>query len=73
MLPFEWPGLETERPEIGDTFSIIGIRAAVEKGEEKIAALWKGGWGSKEIELFLPGLTEDERQTILAGCLMNLR
>jgi aconitate hydratase len=73
MLPFEWPELETVRPEVGDTFSIIGIRSAIERGDEKVSAVWTGKDGSREVELFLPGLTEDERKTILAGCLMNVK
>ncbi|MDR0294536.1 MAG: hydratase [Oscillospiraceae bacterium] len=73
MLPFEWPELETARPAVGDTFEIKGLRAAVENGRETVPAVWSGGGKRKEITLCLPGLTEDERGIILAGCLMNLR
>jgi len=73
MLPFEWAELETERPDVGDVFSIMGIRAAVERGDDRVKAVWTGKHGSKEITLLLPGLTADERKTILAGCLMNVR
>ncbi|MDR0325831.1 MAG: hydratase [Oscillospiraceae bacterium] len=73
MLPFEWPELETERPAIGDTFDIKGIRAAVENGAEEIEAIWTHAGAPREVTLRLPGLTEDERKTVLAGCLMNVR
>jgi aconitate hydratase len=73
MLPFEWPELEKERPEIGDTFSIPGIRAVVEKGMEEAKAVWTHKGKTREVTLRLPGLTEDDRKTILAGCLMNVR
>jgi aconitate hydratase len=71
MLPFEWPEIETEHPQIGDTFAIKGIRAAIERGDGSVTAVWTGAKGTREITLRLPGLTEDERKTILAGCLMN--
>jgi aconitate hydratase len=73
MLPFEWPGLKTECPTVGDTFTIKGIRKAVESGAEEVAAVWTRGCETHAITLLLPGLTEDERKTILAGCLMNVR
>jgi aconitate hydratase len=73
MLPFEWRGLETERPAIGDTFAVPGIRRAVEEGLEEVPAVWTHAGVSRSITLDLPQLTEDERRTILAGCLMNLR
>ncbi len=73
MLPFEWPELETERPAIGDTFEISGVRSAVAAGREEIPAVWTHAGNPREIALRLPGLTEDERKTILAGCLMNVR
>ncbi|MCL1807307.1 MAG: hydratase [Oscillospiraceae bacterium] len=73
MLPFEWPELGTLRPALGDTFAIKGIRTAVETGAEEVAAVWTHGGAEKIITLRLPGLTEDDRKTILAGCLMNVR
>jgi aconitate hydratase len=73
MLPFEWSELETECPTVGDTFSITGIRSAVESGAEEVTAVWTRGSVSREVTLLLPGLTEDDRKTILAGCLMNVR
>ncbi|MDR1669934.1 MAG: hydratase [Oscillospiraceae bacterium] len=73
MLPLEWPELENEHPAIGDTFEIPGIRAAVEAASEEIPAVWTHAGQTREVTLRLPGLTEEERKTILAGCLMNLR
>jgi aconitate hydratase len=73
MLPFIWPELANERPDIGDAFAITGIRSAVEKGAEEVKAVWTHGETPREVTLLLPGLTEDERKTILAGCLMNVR
>ncbi|MCL2003252.1 MAG: hydratase [Oscillospiraceae bacterium] len=73
MLPFEWPELETERPEVGDTFAVTGVRAAVESGAERVEAVWTHKGTPRETALLLPGLTPDERKTILAGCLMNVR
>lgn len=73
LLPFIWPDLDTLRPEPGDTFVIKGIRAAVESGADTVPAILTHGGAEIETELLLPNLTEDERQTILAGCLMNLR
>jgi hypothetical protein len=73
MLPFEWPELNTECPSPGDTFTVKGIRAAVESGQCGIPAVWSRGSESRDVTLLLPGLTEDDRKTILAGCLMNVR
>jgi aconitate hydratase len=73
MLPFEWPELKTERPDIGDTFAITGIRSIIANSLEKVEAVWTHKGQARNVVLRLPGLTEDERKTILAGCLMNVR
>ena len=55
----------------GDLIFLPGIRKAVEGGAEKIAAKVLRHGRSVDIELLLPGFTKEEREIVLAGCLMN--
>ena len=57
----------------GDHGSIVpGIRAAVESKVDTLSAVVLKQDGSKEeITLNLPPLTDDEREILLEGCLMN--
>ena len=51
---------------------IPGVRSAIENGKEKISAqLISANGVKKEITLGMPGLTNDDRAVITAGCLMN--
>ena len=62
--PFEY--------EVGDCVFIPAIRKAVEEGIETIPAKVVRKDGSVEdITLHLVGLTADEKEIILDGCLMN--
>ncbi|MBN2881916.1 MAG: hydratase, partial [Clostridia bacterium] len=67
MLPF----VVKEKPDIstGDYIYIEGIRDAVREGRESVMA--KNITNGNELELLLPAMTEDERQIILDGCLIN--
>jgi len=70
ILPFTMDGEFTG--ERGDLLYIPGIRCAVEAKEEKIAAhiITKNG-EVKNITLTLSGLSDEDRQIILDGCLIN--
>ncbi len=57
--------------EAGDYLYVPGIRRAVEQGQEEVPAKMIADDGVHDILLRLPGLTADERQIILDGCLMN--
>ncbi|MCI8329025.1 MAG: hydratase [Oscillibacter sp.] len=58
--------------EAGDCVFIPGIRRAIQSGREDILArVLKRDGGEEEILLHVRGLTEEERQIILDGCLMN--
>ena len=54
-----------------DYIFIPGIRAAVENKTEVIKAYTVGENGLKEFDLRLGDLTDEERQIILKGCLIN--
>ncbi len=70
MLPFLIK--EGELPFTnGDYLWIPGIRAAVENHTEQIAAYVVKDGELKEFTMTLGDLTEDERQIILKGCLIN--
>ena len=57
---------------MGDCVFVPGIRKAVEEGIEIIPAKVVRMDGSVEdITLHLAGLTPDEKEIILDGCLMN--
>ena len=58
--------------EDGDMVFVPGIRKAVENGTEEIPAkvIRKSGT-VEDITLYIKGLTADEKQILLDGCLMN--
>ena len=71
MLPFICAGLKEKNLQPGDRVYIPGIRALLEgDGEEVTATLLQNGVESP-VTLCLPGLTREERDIILAGCLIN--
>jgi aconitate hydratase len=56
----------------GDYVYVEGIRAAIADGKEEFAAkVITAGGEVKDITLYVKGLTDDEREIILDGCLMN--
>lgn len=69
MLPFVIAG----EPPFGryDAVFIPNIREAVEKKQALIPAYAFTEGGTKKFNLTLGGLTDDEREIILAGCLIN--
>ncbi len=75
MLPFIAPDVASWDLQPGDSLYIPGIRSLLEGDGEEIAAtlLQDRGAGQKQtpVTLALPGLTREERDIILAGCLIN--
>ena len=70
MLPFLIP--EGELPfKNGDYLYVPGIRKAVEEKAEAITVYTVGESGLKEFTVTLGELTDDEREIILKGCLIN--
>jgi len=56
----------------GDYVFVEGIRSAIENGKEEFAAkVIKADGNVEDITLYVKGLTDDEREIILDGCLMN--
>ena len=71
MLPFIADGLAEKNIQPGDRLYLPGIRALLEgDGEELTSTLIQNG-AETPITLKLPGLTREERDIILAGCLIN--
>lgn len=70
MLPFVIPEGELPFKNL-DYLFIPDIRKAVEEKAEKIAAYVVRDGGLQEFELSLGELTDEERQIILKGCLIN--
>ena len=72
IMPFTLPeGAEFPYND-GDYVYVEGIRAAIEAGKEEFAAKVITASGEvKDITLYVKGLTDDEREIILDGCLMN--
>lgn len=69
MLPFLLDGKPVFKKY--DSIFIPNIRAAVEEKREEIKAYALTKDGVKEMILRLGALTDDEREIILAGCLIN--
>jgi len=71
MLPFT---IAPETPfdyEAGDWIFVPGIREAVSGGADRVSAKAVRDGKAEDIELLLPGFTAEEREIVLAGCLMN--
>ena len=70
MLPF----VTENEPEldIGDYILVLGVRNAVEtKTDSFEAVVIKENGQTKPLSLKVSALTDDERQIILDGCLIN--
>jgi len=72
ILPFTLGEGAAFAGEPGDCVFVPGIRAAIARGDESFPAklLTKDG-RAEELTLSIRGLTKDEREIILDGCLMN--
>ena len=73
MIPFTWDSDLTERLHCGDRIFLPEIAAAVERCDPAAEGWLIPGDGSapEKISLSLQGLTSEEAQIILAGCLIN--
>lgn len=54
-----------------DLIFVPGIRKAIEKGQEHVPAYIINSTGKHHIDLYVPDLTDTEREILLAGCLIN--
>ena len=71
MVPFTVPGIEDMNIQPGDRLYVPGIRKALEGEDEAVTGVLIQGDSKKEITLELKNLARDERDVILAGCLIN--
>ena len=71
MLPFIVDDLSTLDIQSGDRLYIPGIKALLEGDGEEIAATLLQKTGKREVTLRLPGMTREERDIVLSGCLIN--
>ena len=55
----------------GDFLYIKGIKSVIEKGESTVNAVIVNENGTKEIELSLGAMTDEEKDIIVSGCLIN--
>ena len=71
MLPFILPDVASYNIQPGDQVYIPDIRTVLEGDAEACKATLIQKGSETEIELLLPKLTREERDIILAGCLIN--
>lgn len=71
LLPFTVAEETLASFMVDDFVHIPGIRKAVQEGAEAVEAFVIRGNDTKQIELKLENLSKEERETILAGCLIN--
>jgi aconitate hydratase len=58
--------------EVGDFIFVPDVRATIARGDEKFdARVIRRDGRIENIALYVKGLTDEERQILLAGCLMN--
>ena len=55
----------------GDFIYIKGIKSVIENGDSRVKAVIVNENGTKEIELSLGAMTEEEKEIIVSGCLIN--
>ena len=69
MIPFQMEG----EPDfqVGDYIYVPGIRTALEGDLKNIAAYVIHGSSTKELCLYIGEMTEEEREIVKAGCLIN--
>lgn len=71
MLPFTLDDAESYGIAPGDRVYVPNVRKALIEGNTKLQATLIQGGKRTEIVLNLPGISKDERDIILAGCLIN--
>ena len=71
MLPFIMKDAAASPLQVGDKLLLMGIKRALEQGDEHICATLIRNGERREIALELPAITKDERDILLAGCLIN--
>ena len=71
MLPFIAEDVKDWNIQPGDQLYLPGIKSVLEgDGETVSAALIQNGT-DRPVTLKLPGMTREERDIVLAGCLIN--
>ncbi|MPN53630.1 hypothetical protein SDC9_201294 [bioreactor metagenome] len=71
MLPFVTSGLKELKVHPGDRLYVPGIRDLLQSDGEELEAVLIQGKAHTALTLRLPKLTREERDIILAGCLIN--
>jgi len=71
MLPFTINEDEQDKLAVDDYLYIPGIRQAVQSGAETLDGIIISESGTQTLTLKLENLSMDDREIILAGCLMN--
>lgn len=71
MVPFTYRGVESLNIQPGDTLYVEGIKAALENGADSIDAVLIQNGEKKVITLLIENLAKEDRDIILAGCLIN--
>ena len=71
MLPFIAEDVKDWNLQPGDRIDLPGIRAAVDGGAEEVSAVLLQNGTERPVTLKLPGMTREERDIVLAGCLIN--
>lgn len=71
MIPFTIDEADKNKLAVDDILYIPGIRQAIQTGAEKIQAYIINSSGKVMINLKLENIAQNEREIILAGCLIN--
>ena len=70
MIPFIYEDENIPFHKV-DFIYIKGIKSAIENGDSRVKAVIVNENGTKEIELSLGAMTEEEKDIIVSGCLIN--
>ena len=67
MLPF----VTEEKFKVGDIIMVTGVKAALEAGETRFGGMILSQGKVRKAEFSIGNITSDERDILLAGCLIN--
>ena len=71
MLPFIAEDVKDWNIQPGDQLYIPGVRTALDSGADVVPAVLLQNGEQHTVTLKLPGMTHEERDIVLAGCLIN--
>lgn len=71
MIPFTVNKADIDKLTLDTYIFIPNIRKSIKEGDTSVKACVMNEQGQTDIELYMETLSQDDRDIILAGCLIN--